>query len=89
MTSDEQLQLWVDGESKHNYDRCKPEGECCPDFSCCVEKVNTPIEVRKKFQASDDKTRLGMLGMFLGGAITLEFPNKEIYISGDANETSK
>ena len=83
MTSEEQLDLWIKGKSVHNFDRCKPDGECCPDFSCCDKKVNTPIELRKKFKRSNDEVRFEMLGLFLSGAIKKEFLNKKIYISGD------
>lgn len=40
-----QLELWANGESLHN----KNENICCPDFSCCNEKMNTPIDERKRY----------------------------------------
>ncbi len=65
MTPTEQLELWVNGESVHNNER----DECCPDFSCCNKKVNTPIEVRKKFQdlhqKGDEEGMWSMLSFFL------------------------
>lgn len=83
MTPEEQLDLWVSGKSVHNYDRYPPDGECCPDFSCCDKNANTPIELRKRFKAADDETRFKMLGMFLSGMIANEIPDEKIYISGD------
>jgi len=65
VTINEQLQLWVKGDSQHNPDR----DECCPDFSCCNEKVSTPLETRQAFVNGDEKIRTEMLGMFLGNAI--------------------
>jgi len=91
MTPEEQLDLWIEGKSVHNFDRCRPDGECLPDFSCCNKNVNTPIEIRKKFKASNDEVRFGMLGMFLSGAIQGEFSdydNRDIYISGDGEINS-
>lgn len=82
MKSEEQLELWVNGKSVHN----KEMDECCPDFSCCHSGVNTPVEVRKKFQEADEKTRMGMLGHFL--SVALSTPDEKesvpinVYVAG-------
>ena len=60
MTADEQLKLWVEGQSVHN-GATRKEGECCPDFSCCLPGLQWPEEKRKAFLAADDATRHGML----------------------------
>ena len=76
----DQLEQWVNGNSVHNTDI----DECCPDFSCCNKKMNTPKETRERFakavKAKDDKTKTEMLGMFLGKAI--ETMNKKVYVAG-------
>lgn len=48
MTREAQLALWVDGESVHN-GASEMEGECCPDFSCCLPSVGWTIEKRREF----------------------------------------
>jgi len=73
MTMDEQLREWAKGNSIHNDLR----EECCPDFSCCNKKMNTPLEVRQKFVEANESTRMEMLRMFLGQAVaTLGEPKK-------------
>ena len=64
----EQLRLWVAGESVHNGVPKDPEGECCPDFSCCKPELQAPKEEREHFASlpMDDVERDRMLGMFLG-----------------------
>jgi hypothetical protein len=44
MTPDEQLELWLAGNSVHNPDT----DECCPDFSCCVPELQMGPEERQK-----------------------------------------
>ena len=79
MTSSEQLERWVEGESIH---RGSPtEGQCCPDFSCCNDKMNTPKETREVFQRANEQIRESMLMTFLGQA--LAGYEKEVYIAGD------
>jgi len=85
MTSDEQLDEWVKGNSIHN----ETTGECCPDFSCCSPELAIPIEQRILFQKNDGNVRFAMLGMFLRGAIALatKETGKKVYIAGESQET--
>ncbi len=72
MTPEEQLELWVAGESVYN----ETTDECCPDFSCCNPKINTPIETKKRFQKAflkgQDDVFMPILMMFLSEAIAKE-----------------
>lgn len=40
----EQYRLWMNGQSVHN----DLDGECCLDFSCCMEGMETPKEERER-----------------------------------------
>lgn len=68
MTSLEQLNEWVKGNSIHNTE----SGECCPDFSCCNSDVNTDIETRKMFRKAyierNEELVIAILSGFLGEA---------------------
>lgn len=81
MTSDEQLRLWVAGDSRHNVNR----DECCPDFSCCNPDFLADLEVRERFaqaiREGDEKTKMSMIGMFLGNAMAAY--GKKVHIAGD------
>ena len=79
MTSDDQLALWLRGESVHNADR----GECCPDFSCCKPELLAPKDEREAFVKLGEKGRMGLLGAFLGRAIELAGKGEKIYVIGD------
>ncbi len=76
-----QLQQWVNGISIHNTDR----DECCPDFSCCNDKINTPKKVRKEFQkmynTGDESLYMPYLFSFLGDTISKE-TDKKVYLAG-------
>lgn len=78
MKIEKQLDEWVKGNPLHNEER----DECCPDFSCCKGNI-APKDVRERFAKAhyekDEKTRMKMLMMFLGGA----FSDKNIHIAGD------
>lgn len=39
-----QLTSWALGYSRHSLD-----GQCCPDFSCCNDKINLSVEFKVKF----------------------------------------
>lgn len=78
MKPEDQLKLWVKGESVHNDER----GECCPDFSCCKPYLLAPEHERKAFleasQKGDNKTTTSMLFEFLGRA----FASSKVHVVG-------
>ena len=77
----DQLTEWVKGNSVHNI----KANECCPDFSCCNNKMSTPKEVRERFAKAihdgDEKTKMEMLGMFLGQLVNT-LRGKKVYVAG-------
>lgn len=76
MTPDEQLSLWLDGKPIHNGTR--PDGECCPDFSCCRPDLLAPRATREAFVNASTAEREAMLFGFLGAA----FADRKVYIAG-------
>lgn len=70
MTTDEQIKLWVEGESVHI--EGENGGMCCPDFSCCQPEFLAPKEERELFAelylAGKESEYIGMLGLFLNRA---------------------
>lgn len=74
MTHDEQLKLWVEGTSVHGamYEddslNIEPDGECCPDFSCCDPSLKWPREKREAFAAANQADRERMM---LSGSVDL------------------
>lgn len=78
MKADEQLELWVKGESVHNDER----NECCPDFSCCKPNLLAPEHERRAFleasQKGNHKATTSMLYEFLGRA----FSSPAVYVAG-------
>ena len=76
MNNKEQLILWVAGDSRCPNDN----GECCPDFSCCVPEVQAEKKVRERFFSGTDKDRSAMLGMFLGAALGTLAPDKQVHV---------
>ncbi len=85
---EEQVERWVAGESLHSDHRgCGPE--CCPDFSCCKPELLQPVEVRRAFQAADQKRREEFCMMFLGGMLAQAAPDLRAHITnGDPRESS-
>jgi hypothetical protein len=84
---EEQLRKWVEGISEHN----NVDGECCPDFSCCNKSVEpTPIDMRMRFaeayRTGDEKTRMAMLGAFLGGVMAVTGVNAHVTGDGAKDE---
>lgn len=65
MIPNDQLALWVQGNSIHNLER----NECTPDFSCCCQKLKWPKEVREKFANSSSDVRDTMLVSSLYAAV--------------------
>jgi len=84
MTTDEQLEKWVNGEAIHNVER----DECCPDFSCCAGKIADKA-ARERFakahKEGDEPTKNEMLMMFLEQALAHHDPDahKKVMIAGD------
>lgn len=78
----EQLRLWVAGESHHVLVNKRVGEECCPDFSCCRPDMLQPIEVRWAFQAADRPGRDRLLMVFLGAAISNYRPTAKVHIVG-------
>ncbi len=78
MTSEEQLNRWLDGYPIHNHDI----DECCPDFSCCQPQLLADKRTREIFCTSGDKVRQQLLILFLGKMIGFE-TDKKVYIAGD------
>ncbi len=78
-----QLALWVNGTSIHL--GSKPDGTCCPDFSCCMPVLKAPKEERELFRelylAKKHNEYERMLMMFLGRALPL-ITKKKVYIAG-------
>ena len=76
----QQLKAWVNGTSTHN----KVIDECCPDFSCCEPRIQTPKEERELFAElyinKEYKQYEGMLAMFLGRSMQY-MTEKKVYIS--------
>jgi len=83
MTSEEQLALWVAGDSRHGE-------ECCPDFSCCQSELGADAATRERFVVAcrdqDENTKMAMLGMFLGAAFALA--GKTIHVAGQDTGSS-
>jgi len=79
--ADMQLNSWINGKSIHN----DIDEECCPDFSCCVSNINTPIETRKKFADAhyldNEDTKMNILMGFFVGALQDKSDDEKIYIS--------
>lgn len=76
---EKQLELWVEGKSQ-----CpNSNGECCPDFSCCMPKLQWDEEKRKKFVEAEQGTRQKMLMGALSAALALAMEEKgeKIYIT--------
>ena len=46
MKPTEQVNLWVKGHSMHN----PVTEDCCPDFSCCIPSIETPLETKLQYQ---------------------------------------
>jgi len=64
---DEQLKLWLAGESVHVTIAGRKRGttDCCPDFSCCRPALLQPLEIRQAFVNADEKGRHVFLLRFL------------------------
>lgn len=76
-THEEQLGLWVKGESVHVKTTIMgvESFECCPDFSCCHPSLKAPYEERRHFASLSEKARTPMLMAFLGKLVDRECPD--------------
>ena len=75
MTSDEQLDEWVKGNSLHDTER----DECCPDFSCCQKHYKAPPDERALFRDRPELRDKMLIG-FLGAALFSE--GKNVHVAG-------
>ena len=94
---EEQLKLWVEGESVHCRKKLDIEVggkvlrteeivECCPDFSCCKPKLLAPREVREAFASGNEELRSAMCLTFLGSMLDT-LPEYSVHITnGDYGE---
>ena len=76
MTSDEQLNEWVNGNSIHNHER----DECCPDFSCCQSHYKANESERTLFRDRPE-LRHEMLMGFLSAALNVR-ADANIHVAG-------
>lgn len=72
----EQTNEWLKGNPIHN----DVDGECCPDFSCCVPHLLASEPMRKQFCEASEEKRMEILMTFLGRSIASKFPDKDIEI---------
>lgn len=82
MKISDQLIFWFNGHSFHDDER----DQCCPDFSCCNSKIDTPISVRKQyllaFLDGDKKTLNHWNGVFLRVALNTIEGGQDVHIIG-------
>lgn len=79
MTSNEQLVLWLKGESVH---RDGPGSECCPDFSCCMPALKWPEHVRRRFVEGTERDRTAMCMFSLNKAMEYA-ERRKVRVVGD------
>lgn len=86
MTPEEQLALWVKGDSRHNHE--DKEGGCVPDFSCCQKDLLAPEETRVRFcravEEVDWNTVDVMLTIFLGRMLQFNYGDKIHFVELDS-----
>ena len=83
MTTEEQLEQWLKGNPVHMGER--PNGKCCPDFSCCRPDLLSDKETRQiyydAFKNKQTEVYESMLMGFLGQLLS----DKKVYIAGRAD----
>lgn len=79
MSMDKQEKDWVDGNPWHSGQL--PDGECCPDFSCCRPGLLSDEATRQAYAAATEDQRFGMRVIFLGKL--LELSPVEVHVAGD------
>lgn len=77
MTHEEQVELWVQGQSIFNSSR----NECCPDFSCCQPHLLWPKEMREMFRDHPER-REAMLFSSLMSLIKDMGKEEQVYVAG-------
>jgi hypothetical protein len=79
---DEQLTLWVAGESVHVTipGRKRHTTDCCPDFSCCQPALLQPLEVRQAFVTASESERHFFLLRFLRALC--DASRKNVHVTG-------
>ena len=78
----EQLQNWVEGKSIHN----KIDDECCPDFSCCNNVSETPLETRKIFKAAYEQENWDIHESLCYSFLANAFADKKVFICNGKDE---
>jgi hypothetical protein len=75
-----QLENWAQGKSIHN----KKDDECCPDFSCCNKKMDTPLSERKTFMELYKEGGINAIAH-----LSAEYLGKAIVTAGHKVKTSR
>lgn len=86
MSSEEQLERWVAGDSVHNGNPGDNDSECCPDFSCCKPELKWSQDLRIRFRDGDDNTRIAMCGMALTALLESMGRSKDVYVAGENHD---
>lgn len=102
ITSQEQLDRWVEGESIHRDNvicnvvdeagnvvkQIQIEGgECCPDFSCCNPNLKWDKAMRLAFRDANQEDRGAMAIAGLAGLMEQEAPEAKVHIAGTSHQT--
>lgn len=61
MNSEQQLELWVQGNSVHN----REHDHCCPDFSCCFPELAVDLDVRQRFARAINDNEIDVINHML------------------------
>lgn len=78
----QQLQNWVEGKPIHN----TIDDECCPDFSCCRNGEETPIETKKIFKAAYERGKWEIVESLCYSFLANAFADKRIMICNGKDE---
>lgn len=88
-THQEQLDLWVKGESTHVKVDCMPpcDYECCPDFSCCYPALKAPLSERNLFASLPQPPQVSnlrdkMLMTYLRRLVEKQCPEQKVEVIG-------
>lgn len=75
---EEQVRLWVAGESTHARSQSAEGYQCCPDFSCCRPSLRADEATRRAFEVGSEQTRNVLLASFLGALLKSEGINAHV-----------